>query len=269
MNAAPTRQQESPVKRRLLPGILSGILLAVLILGAGIFYALKQPVNYTAKASVVVLPARGLDPGTAAGYYETLSRGQIVATLAEVLRLQRFEQSAALRLKLSPAQQAQTKVTVEVVPTTAMVNISVRGSTAGGSEALADVILADAIPYLSQLSAPYTVSVVGSAANTAVRSGPSSTVLLEAAALIALISGIAAQQGIYHLSVAARRRRGSAMPVTAPPPTAPATVDRDVLPQLGGVADPRDGGSPSGRPVAGRSAGKREEIASPGDARAR
>src|SRR5450759_2940977 len=127
-----------------------------------------------------------------------------------------------------------------------MVNISVRGSTAGGSEALADVILADAVPYLSQLSAPYTVSVVGSAANTAVRSGPSSTVLLEAAALIALISGIAAQQGIYHLSVAARRRRGSAMPVTAPS----AAVDRDVLPQLGGVADPRDGGSPSGRPVA-------------------
>jgi capsular polysaccharide biosynthesis protein len=261
------------VNRRHLPSILSGILLAALIMGAGAFYALKQPVKYTAKASVVVLPAQGLDPSTAAGYYETLSRGQIVATLAEVLRLQRFEQSAALRLKLTPAQRAQTKVTVEVVPTTAMVNISVRGSTAATSEALADVILADAVPYLSQLSAPYTVSVVGSAANSAVRSGPSSTVLLEAAALIALISGLAAQQGIYHLSVAAWRRRASAPPENARPPTGPPsrppTVDRDVIPQFGGVADTRDATSPSGLPVAGRSVGRREEIASPGAARAR
>jgi capsular polysaccharide biosynthesis protein len=265
MKAATSPQPNYPDRPRLLGSILLGLLLTALIAAAGVYYSLAREVPYTAKASVVVLPAQGLEPATAAGYYETLSRGQIVATLAEVLRLQRFEQSAALRLRLTAAQKAQTKVAVEVVPTTAMINISVSGTTARGTEAMADVILADAVPYLSQLSAPYTVSVVGSAANSAVHSGPSTVILLAATVLIGLISGIAAQQGAYHLSVASRRRRFIERTISTAPPEESQAEDGHVIEHLVG-ARAYNGDRPESRSGALRSAARtdREGTASDG-----
>ena len=72
---------------------------------------------------VVVLPAASLDDATSASYYETLSRGQIVATFAEVAGSLGFEQQAEDRLGLTAGQRAQVTTDVSVVPDTAVILI--------------------------------------------------------------------------------------------------------------------------------------------------
>ncbi len=84
---------------RRLPGtlrtsIVVGVVVALLLTGAGAFYAFSQQRSWVAESMLVVLPSADLDEATAASYYETLSRGQIVATFAEVAGTQGFEQQA-------------------------------------------------------------------------------------------------------------------------------------------------------------------------------
>ena len=68
-----------------------------------------------------MLPAANLDDATSAAYYETLSRGQIVATFAEVAGNLWFAQQAEERLGLTPEQSKQVTTEVSVVPNTAVV----------------------------------------------------------------------------------------------------------------------------------------------------
>jgi hypothetical protein len=181
-----------------------GMIVALALLGGGVAYALTQHRTWAAESMVVVLPAASLDDATSASYYETLSRGQIVATFAEVAGSLGFEQQAEDRLGLTAGQRAQVTTDVSVVPDTAVILIR---ATAGDADVAQRMVAATtdlSVQYLAGLSRPYRVVTVPSAAGSASATGMSLPVLLAAALAVALVAGLALQQAVYHLSVAFR-----------------------------------------------------------------
>jgi hypothetical protein len=97
--------------KALRQSVVVGVIVALALLGGGVAYALTQHRTWAAESMVVVLPATSLDDATSASYYETLSRGQIVATFAEVAGSLGFEQQAEDRLGLTAGQRAQSRPT--------------------------------------------------------------------------------------------------------------------------------------------------------------
>lgn len=184
-----------------------GGLVAVLIIVAGSVLALGQRTEYTAEAVVVLLPDAELESAVSAAYYETLSRGQIVATFAEVVDNLRFEQQAEARLQLTDEQRETTSTEVTVVPGTSVILVRATSGSASTSEQVVDETAALATDYLGGLSEPYRPDVVQGAEGSAYRSSMSPLLLLGVAVVAGLIAGLAMQQASYHLLTALRRGR--------------------------------------------------------------
>jgi capsular polysaccharide biosynthesis protein len=191
--------------------LISG-LVALLIVIAGGVAALAQKTVYTAESVTVVLPSAGLDTAGSAAYYETLSRGQIVATFAEVANNPRFEQQAEDKLRLTDAQRATVTTSVSVVPDTSVILVRASAEDATIAEQIADGTTSTATEYLGSLSKPYRTDLVRSAQGSAYRSSTSPVLLFGLAVVVALIAALAIQQAIYHLLIAVRRgpNRGAA-----------------------------------------------------------
>ncbi|MDP8927695.1 MAG: hypothetical protein M3O70_03720 [Actinomycetota bacterium] len=213
--------------------IVAGVLVATVVLGVGVFILVWQGARWSASASVVVLPVKDLDPEIQAGYYETLSRGQVVATFAEMLRLHRFETAAAEKLRLSPEQRKQVKVTVEVVPDTAIIMVTSRATDPTIAEEMVDHVLDAWDLEVWHLSTPYVPSVLSWASGTARRSGTEPLQLGAALVVVALISGLAVQQGtLQAAALLAHRRDEDEVEPTAPPPPAVSETPAGELDEL-------------------------------------
>lgn len=195
-------------RRGVVAGLLSGILVAVIIGLVGTGFALTRPSVWRAEAWVVVLPAPELEMETAAGFYETLSRGQIVSTFAEVIRLPRFHQQAAESLAMTDESLAATEIDVAVVPETAMITLSTSAPDQEAAELLADEILGASLPFIETLSEPYAVEIVSAAAGSGQPSGLSTLQYALAMGAVALVSGLAAQQVVQSLWGIRRGVRG-------------------------------------------------------------
>ncbi|MCJ8505905.1 hypothetical protein MRU69_13750 [Kocuria flava] len=199
------------LSRETRASVLAGGLVALLIFIAGAVLALGQKTVYTAEAVTVILPRADLDD--AASYYDTLSRGQIVGTFAEVAGNQRFELQAEDRLDLTEEERASAKTTVSVVPATSVILVQGVAEDSGVAERLANETTAVVTDYLSALSEPYRTEVVQAANGSAYVSSTSPTLLLGLSVVVAPIAGLAIQQAVYHLLTALRprgRRRGPA-----------------------------------------------------------
>lgn len=193
-------------RRELRTSLLAGGLIALLIaVGGGAAALLQKPVH-TAESVVVVLPRADLDTAASAAYYETLSRGQIVATFAEVADNLRFEQQAEERLRLTDAQRATVTTTVSVVPNTSVILVRASAADARVAEQVADGTTTLATEYLGGLSKTYRTDIVKSAQGSAAQSGTSPLLLLGLAVVVAVIAGLAIQQALYHLLISLRRR---------------------------------------------------------------
>ena len=196
-------------RREVRISVLAGVIAALLVVVAGAGLALTSKPKYTAESVLVVLPSAALDTSDSAAYYETLSRGQIVATFAEVADNLRFQDQAAQNLGLTAEQQAGLSTAVTVVPDTSVILVRTTAGTAAVAEQVADATTTLATAYLAGLSEPYRTDLVHGAAGTATAAGTSPVVLLALAVVVALIVGVGVQQAVYHLMVAvgARRRR--------------------------------------------------------------
>jgi capsular polysaccharide biosynthesis protein len=186
-----------------------GVVFAVLLAGAGAFFAFTQSRSWVAESMVVVLPSASLDEATSASYYETLSRGQIVATFAEVAGTQRFEQQAEDRLGLSVAERDLVSTEVSVVPDTAVILIR---STAGDAEVaqqVSRITTSLSVDYLAGLTQPFRAVTVPSGSD-AEPTGMSPLLLAAAGLMAGLVAGLAVQQAVYHLSAAVRGARTEA-----------------------------------------------------------
>ena len=186
--------------------IAIGLAVTLVLIGAGAFYVYSQPRLWTAESMVVVPPGAELDDATSASYYETLSRGQIVATFAEVAGDLRFEQRAADRLALSAEQRNLVKIEVTVVPNTAVILVRATAGEPEVAQQMSAATAALAVEYLDGLSKPYRAVPVLSGSGGAVATGTSRLLLLAAAVGAALVAGLAVQQAVYHLSFALRGR---------------------------------------------------------------
>ena len=206
-----------PLRRSLQIALVA----ALVVVAAGLVFAFTQHGKYKAETSLIVLPANTLDTTTQANFLETLSRGQVTATMAEVAQSGRFETEAETAMGLSASEAAATTVTVTVVPSTSVLLITSEASTKQVAEGLADRTAALAATYLKSMIKPYTATQVRSAAGTAYAAGSSSTIILAGVALAAIAVAVAAQQASYQVLQARRRtRRGVPTPGARRPATA-------------------------------------------------
>jgi hypothetical protein len=229
--------------------IVVGVVVALLLAGAGAFYAFTQQRSWVAESMLVVLPSADLDESTSASYYETLSRGQIVATFAEVAGTQRFEQQAEDRLGLSPAERETVSTEVSVVPDTAVILIRSTAADALVARQVAQITTSLSVDYLAGLTQPFRAVTVpsGSAAEP---TGMSPLVLAAAGLMAGLVAGLAVQQAVYHLAAAVRGARAEPAEESGPGPLRP---ERGPLrPEPGPL--PPEPGPLRPEPVEGRSA---------------
>ncbi len=201
----PSRARARSRDRRLRRSVAWGALVAMLVLLAGGAFLATRGDGWTAEATVMVVPDQGLDAAAGAGYYETLSRGHVVATVAEMLRLGRFRDEAAGDLGLTPGQRDSTTVDVQVVPNTAIITIAATAPEAGLAERTADAVVARATAY-EGLPDPYDLIPVSGAADTARRPPVAGWQFVAVLLLIAVVAAVAAQQAAYHLAAAAGGR---------------------------------------------------------------
>ncbi len=173
-----TQRYAQGLRRRL--DLLVGLLVVVVVLSAGVLLWQSNPIEYRASATLVVLPApaQATDPG----YYDLLNQGQIVQTLAQVLDLG----------VAGDVQDEVSSISVTVVPDTFLIRVTATAPDPETAETAADSVMTRASTYFSELSAPYTASVISPATGTAERAGVPPRTLLVAVALVAAIAGIAA-----------------------------------------------------------------------------
>ncbi|WP_420122360.1 hypothetical protein [Nakamurella sp.] len=242
-------------RREVRISVLAGAIAALLIVVAGAGLALTSKPKYTAESVLVVLPSAALDTSDSAAYYETLSRGQIVATFAEVADNLRFQDQAAQNLNLSAEQKAGLSTAVTVVPDTSVILVRTTAGSAAVAEQVADATTTLATAYLANLSEPYRTDLVHGAAGTATAAGTSPIVLLALAVVVALIVGVGVQQAVYHLmtTLRTRRERRSAEPAgdAAEPATEPDAPAEPVAAADHHVPAGDLGAGPSGEPRGG------------------
>jgi len=191
-------------RRPLRRSVVLGLVLGILVLAAGGAVAATQHKSFTAEAVLVVLPSSDLDEGTSAAFYETMSRGQIIGTFAEVADNAVFQNQAMDDLGLAGAQRAQTSSEVSVVPNTSVILVRVTAAAAATSEQVADGAADRITIYLTGLSDAYRIQVVHQAGGSATPSGMSPALVLQLAGILAVVLGLAVQQAAYH-SAKARR----------------------------------------------------------------
>lgn len=203
-------------RRELRISVLAGAIAALLVVVAGAGLALMSQPKWTAESVLVVLPSADLDTSDSAAYYETLSRGQIVATFAEVADNLRFQDQAEQNLQLDAAQRAGVSTTVSVVPDTSVILVRTTAGSAAVAEQVADATTTLASAYLAGLSEPYRTDLVHGAEGTATSSGTSPIMLLGLAVVLGLIVGVGVQQAVYHLMLSMRSGRKDTAAPSAP-----------------------------------------------------
>jgi hypothetical protein len=236
-----------------------GAAIFVIALVSGLAVAATRPHKWSATSADIVLPSARLDSATGAGYYESLSRGQVVASVAEILRLRSLNTSAADRLGLSASQRGDLAVAIEAVPETALVRITVTSPERRVAGPMAAALLTEANAYFRSgwsdelppalrqagapasgagLLSPYTLTPVSSGLGNEERVGISTMQFGVVALVVAIIAALAAQQATQQLE----RLVGARRPAVGPPepPHVVETADP------GDLREPGNGAVPGG-----------------------
>lgn len=211
---------------------MAGLLVAALVTAVGSAFALTRPARWSANSSLLVLPRTDLDPDLVAGYYDTLSRGQIVNTYAQILRLQSLADTAARGAGLSPAAAEQVEVDVRPVPDAAVIDVYVTAATAGDAERVADGVVSAAVSYIAQLRSPYVLSTVSAATGTARRTGLGVLTVVGLVAIVGAVVGAAVQQGLWLLATRRQRRLPRGVHAGAASPDRPVADRHEAGPEV-------------------------------------
>ncbi len=190
--------------------VLVGVAVAVGIAVVGAVVIARRTTDWTAHASLVVLPSNAVGEVAEASYYETLSRGQIVATVADLIDRQPDAPVDRQGNQLPAAAAAAVDIAVEVVPSTAIVTIQVTAPDKGWAVGTAESVARTSSFVVSDLNVPYDATLVSDASGTEQQQGPSTLTLLGVVLVVALIVGFAVQQGLFVLGARARTVRQAA-----------------------------------------------------------
>ncbi|MFC7621698.1 hypothetical protein [Microlunatus sp. GCM10028923] len=156
---------------------LVAVLLGLLVASAGLGYGLASPPTWTAEHAVVVVPT-GKSVSEQAALYETLSRGQVVATAAEIYSENRWH-----------AAHPEVEVSAGAVPPSAVLQVTASGTNRAEVEAALAEVLTSATPEANRILKPYRVTVLDSRPPTARESGLSLFVWAGIAGLAGLLAG--------------------------------------------------------------------------------
>jgi capsular polysaccharide biosynthesis protein len=205
----PAARAAAPARGRnlLLPSALVGLLLGLVVAVAGIALIGAQKAQYSATASLLVLPDRSAAADTVASLYDSLSSGQVVESYRAVMGSPGFSNGVIDTVGLSPRQRAGVRPDVHVVPSTALVDVTVTADTPQVAETVADAISARATDQLSRTFSPYRITGVSPAAGTATKSGPGSRTLLGVVVLLALVVAGVGQQAVLFVGNSRQRSR--------------------------------------------------------------
>jgi capsular polysaccharide biosynthesis protein len=228
-----------------VPGVRAGIVVVVLVLLVGLPAAWARQPAWQAHSSLLVLPVGSNDPNELASLYDTLSRGQVAATYAELLRDSRPALEARTGLRLSPGQAAAVTVDVEVVPDTSVLDITVTAAQPAVAVSVADRVADLGNRRIAALGSPYGSRTLSGAAGTAARQPLGRAASLALVGVLALLAGLVTQQVIRQLRLGGWPRGGAS---ASPVPPAPDGPGEDLF------ADWDDGSSESS-PGATRDAG--------------
>lgn len=175
---------------------------------AALVLLVARPQQWSATSSLLVIPkSANTSADSEAGLYDVLSRGQIPATYAELLRDRALEVEVAQQLGLTADDVGDVSLEVLVVPETSVLDLKVTAEQDAVAEEVAEGVLAEATSYLSKLDTPYKVVAAGDSAGTARREGLSPLPLAAVSAVVAIVGGSAVQQAVMALS-RARGARG-------------------------------------------------------------
>lgn len=217
-----TESQQRPASRaRQLPpwlALLAGAVVAVTVLVVGLVLVSTQPARWSAQSSLLVLPqAPTSDPDVLAGLYDTLSRGQVAETYAELLRMRPAAPGAGQQPGPSLGDQTTAAdVLVEVIPETSVIRVTATADSASRAEQAADAVAQSGRAYIAGLDSPYGVQSIGSATGSAERAGLGAPLLGGIVVALAVIAGVAAQQAVRQLGLLLRRRRVGAPAAPGP-----------------------------------------------------
>jgi len=214
----------------------------VLLVGLPAAWA-RQPA-WQAHSSLLLLPSGSSDPNELASLYDTLSRRQVPATYAELLRDSRPAQEATAGLGLSPAQGASLTVDVEVVPDTSVLDITVTAAQPAVAVSVADRVADLGNRRIAALESPYVSRTLSAAAGSAVRQPLGRVASLALVGVLALVAGVVTQQVFRHLRLGRSVRRSPARSAV------PANADGAEEPLFPVWDDGPDGSSPGAKPTA-------------------
>lgn len=163
--------------------LLTALVVVAVTMVVGSLLVLSRPAVWTASASLAVLPQAG-DAQTEAGYYETLSRGQIVSTIAEVISAQ--------------AQVLPDGVTadVEVLPETSFIRLTAEAQSRAAVTRAADDQLDTGLEAVRALQIPFEPRVVERPGQTVEQVRPDRVKDLAIVALASLGAGLLVQQAL-------------------------------------------------------------------------
>ncbi len=186
--------------------LLFAVVAALLVGFAGELVVMGQRSTYASSVAIAMVPGKS-DPAEAASLFDTLSRGQIVATAAELYGQSRWHQ-----------KYPDVTVTAGGVPPSSVVRVSARGSDPAQVREALLAVVQGATPQVNALLTPYVASLVSGSVSTPERVGLSRTILLLAVLLAASVVGAATYQAVRLV-----QRRSEAGLVTArgspgPPP---------------------------------------------------
>ncbi|AKT50123.1 hypothetical protein [Arsenicicoccus sp. oral taxon 190] len=185
-----SRRDPRPALRRLRWPALVGVLVAAVV---GLLL-LQRPTTYTSTIDVVVVPAKAASATDSAALFDTLSRGQVIATAAEMYAQPRWN-----------PQAGRVEVTAGNIAPSAVVKVTAAGTDAAAVRSTLDQVVDTATPEITKVLAPYTVQVLQQQPSAPTGKGFSLPLKVLLALLAGLLAGILAEAAARAL---ARRRAG-------------------------------------------------------------
>jgi glycosyltransferase involved in cell wall biosynthesis len=139
------RRSEPGARAGLARSVALAVLTAVLVAATGGVFVLTRPTTYEASLDVLVTPAAGASDSDAAALFDSLSKGQVAATAAEIYRQHRWLGGRT------------GTVEAGVVTPSAVVQVVARASSASAAQDLVQAVVSAADPTIDRELDPYRV----------------------------------------------------------------------------------------------------------------